>query len=61
MYDLQQGVCRQVELEGAHSDALEHKAAHMQTLREGVCPEVVLVQARGVVVHEVSTSEEFVE
>lgn len=49
---MQQSVRRQVEPASARADALEHEALRVRQVRQGVRPQVLPVQARGVVLHE---------
>lgn len=52
MHGVQQSVRRQIELARARADALEHEAVRVRQVRQGVRPQVLPVQARGVVLHE---------
>lgn len=49
---MQQSVRRQIKPASARADALEHEAVCVRQVRQGVRPQVVPVQARGVVLHE---------
>lgn len=51
MHHLQQSLRRQVELARPHTDAFEHQASRVRSLRQGFRPQVVPLQARGVVLH----------
>ena len=49
---MREGVRGQVQLAGPHPDAFQFEAVHVPALRQGFRAQVLLVQARGVVVHE---------
>lgn len=52
MQRLPEGICRQIESPGARPNPLEYEAALVLSLREGLCPQVVPLQARGFILHE---------